>query len=99
MREAKAFPENHRDTSVMDERGADPGYHTSRARSMGYTGPDIQSTSSSWVNLAEGEDVLPPLTPAVIQILRRPEMKNTAMFTRYSHQTEQRKKYRIGWLG
>lgn len=68
-REEKAFPENQRDPSIIDERGADPGYHTRQARSMGYTGPEIRGTSSSWVKRGEGEMVLPMLTP--VQTMRR----------------------------
>ena len=31
-----------------------------RANSHGYTGPEIQGSSTGWVRLAEGKDVLPP---------------------------------------
>ena len=97
-REENAFPENQRDPSIIDERGADPGHHTRKARSMGYTGPDIRGPSSSWVKLAEGEDVLPPLTPAVMTMRSRPGMKGRAVFAKYQR-NEQRTKYRVGWLG
>lgn len=97
LREKKAFPKNQRDPSIIDERGADPGHYTRAARSMGYTGPEIQRTSSTWVKLAEGEDVLPPLTPEVIQMKHRLGMTDKAMFARYQ-QSEQRRKYRLGCL-
>ena len=98
LREEKAFPKNQRDPSVINERGADPGYHTREAKSTGYTGPEIRGPSSSWVKLAEGENVLPPLTPGVTQMNCGPGMRALAMFARFQR-TEQRKKYRIGWLG
>lgn len=100
-REEKAFPENQRDPSVIDERGADAGYYTGAAKSMGYTGPEIRASSSSWIKLAEGEMVLPPVTPAVMQMNSmkrlRGEIMTEAMFARYQ-QSEERTKYRIGWL-
>lgn len=65
-REEKAFPENQRDSSIIDQRGADPGHHARQAKSMGYTGPEIRGTSSSWGKLAEGEIVLPPITPTIL---------------------------------
>lgn len=97
-REEKAFRERQRDPSVIDERGADSGCYTREAKSMGYTGPEIRGTSSSWVKLAEGEDVLPPLTPAVMQMKCRPGMMDLATSARYQR-SEQRTKYRVGWLG
>ena len=83
LREEKAFPKNQRDPSIIDERGADPGHHTRFARSMGYTGPEIRRTSSTWVKPVEGEDVLPPLTPGVMRMKHRLGMTDKAMFARY----------------
>ena len=98
-REEKAFPGNQRDPSVIDERGDDPGHHTRKARSlMGYTGPDIRGPSRSWVKLSEGEDVLPPLTPAVMMMKCRRGMRDMPVFARYQR-SEQRMKFRVGGLG
>ena len=83
LREEKAFPKNQRDPSIIDERGADPGYHTRFARSMGYTGPEIRQTSSTWVKPAEGEDVLPPLTPGVMGMKNRLGMTEKAILARF----------------
>lgn len=48
-REREVFPKpnNQRDSSIIDERGANSGCHTIKARSLGYTGPDIRETSSN----------------------------------------------------
>ena len=62
---------------------------------MGYTGPESRGTSISWVKLARGESVLPPITPAVLQMKRLHRMVDIAMFARYQH-TEQRERYRTG---
>ena len=94
-REENAFPENQRDPSVIDERGEDPGVHTRQARSRGYTGPDIRGPSSSWVKLAKGENVLPPLTPGVMRMRDRVDM---AVLAKY-RQSDERLKYRVGWMG
>ena len=64
-REQAAFPERHRDPNLVDKRMGDSRSHMERAKSHGYTGPEIQGPSTGWVKLAEGEDVLPPVTPLV----------------------------------
>ena len=61
-REHAAFPEKHRDPSIVDEKMGSP---TERARLRGYTGPEIRGPSSGWVKLAKGEDVLSPVTTLV----------------------------------
>ena len=97
-REESAFPENRRDPNIVDERGNEPGHHTRKARLyMGYTGPGIRGPSSSWVKLAEGENVLPPLTPAVLSMRCSRIKMDMAVFARYQ-QSEQRLKYRVGYL-
>ena len=58
-REHVAFPEKHREPSIVDETFGSP---MERAKLRGYTGPEIRGPSSAWVKLAEGEDVLPPIT-------------------------------------
>ena len=97
-REEKAFPEHQRDLSVIDERGADPGYYQRRAESMGYTGAEIRSSPSSWVKLAEGEDMLPPLTPGVSSMTARRRIPYQAMFAKYA-KSERRLKYQVGCEG
>ena len=62
LREQAAFPEKHRDPSIVDEMMGSP---MERARLSGYTGPEIRGPSSGWVKLAEGEDVIPPVTTLV----------------------------------
>ena len=64
----------------------------------GYIGPEIRRTSSTWVKLAEGEDVLPSLTPEMIKMKHCLGMTDKAMFARYQ-QSEQRKKYGLGCVG
>ena len=97
-REKEAFPESQRDPSIIDERGADPGYFTTRARSLGYTGPEIKRTSSTWVELAEGEDLLPPITPGVMKMRTRRGGENDPILARY-RKSERRIKYRVGCMG
>lgn len=97
LREQTAFSESQRDSSVMDERGADPGYYMKQAKSMGYTGPDIRTTSSSWIKLAEGEDLLPPLTQVVMRKITAPSMINDPKFARY-RRSDQRDKHMLGSL-
>ena len=62
-REQAAFPERRRDPNIVDKRLGD--CHMERAELQCYTGPEIQGPSSGFVKLAEGEDVLPPVTPNV----------------------------------
>ena len=83
LREEKAFPESQRDSSIVDMRGADPGYHTRVARSMGYTGPEIRRASSTWVKPAEGEVVLSPLTPGVTRMKHRVGMTDQDIIARH----------------
>lgn len=98
-REKNAFPGNRRDPCIIDERGADSGHHTRYAKSfVGYTGPEIRGASSSSVKLAEGESVLPPLTPGVMRMRGRLGVKDMALLTKY-RQSEQRSKYRVGCMG
>ena len=70
-REQAAFPGDYGDPSIAEEIGG-PGYFMEMARRMGYEGPEIRGPSSAWVNLDEGEDVLPPITPLVISERCRP---------------------------
>ena len=72
-REQAAFPETHRDPSIMDESFGNP---MESARLRGYTGPEIRGPSSAWVQLAEGEDVLPPATILVALERRRAGLPN-----------------------
>lgn len=97
-REKAAFPESQRDMSVMDERGEDPGFYTRKARSIGYTGPEIRTPSSTWVKLAEGEEVLPPLTSIVMRRMTAPGVIDDPKFSRY-RRSKQRDKYMVGSLG
>lgn len=66
LREHNAFPEIHRDPSIVDERIGGSGTNTEIAQSEGYTGPEIRGPSTGWVKLAEGEKVMPPVTPLVL---------------------------------
>ncbi|CAD6587499.1 MAG: hypothetical protein ASARMPRED_003166 [Alectoria sarmentosa] len=66
LREQNAFPESHRDPSVVDERMAGSRNPTEPAQSNGYTGPEIRGPSTGWVKLAEGETAIPPVTPLVL---------------------------------
>ena len=61
-REQTAFPERRRDPNVVDNRMGSSRSHNEKAISKGYTGPEIQGPSSGFVKLAEGEEVLPPIT-------------------------------------
>ncbi|KAL8830900.1 MAG: hypothetical protein Q9191_001174 [Dirinaria sp. TL-2023a] len=97
-REKAAFPESQRDPSVMDEQGAAPGYNTRYAKLLGYTGPDIRNSSSTWVKLAEGEDLLPPLTLIVTRKMTAAGMIDDPKFARYRRSNE-RDKYMLGTLG
>ena len=63
LREQNAFPESHRDPSIVDERMGGSGTNMEIAQSRGYTGPEIRGPSTSWVKLAEGEKAIPPVTP------------------------------------
>jgi hypothetical protein len=64
LREQAAFPGRYRDLSIAEEiRG--PGSYMEKAKSLGYSGPDIRGPSCRWVNLDDDEDVLPPATPLV----------------------------------
>ena len=65
VREQAAFPGEYRDPSIAEEIMG-PGSYMEKAKSLGYSGPDIRGPSSGWVNLNEDEDVLPPVTPLVI---------------------------------
>lgn len=65
-REHVAFPEKHRGPSIVDETFGNP---MERAKLRGYTGPEIARPSSTWVKLAEGEDVRPPIT--TLALLKR----------------------------
>ena len=65
LREQIAFPERQRDLSVLDGRMGDTGNLTEVAKSKGYTGPEIRGPSTGWIKLAEGEDMLPPVTLTV----------------------------------
>ncbi len=63
LREQNAFPESHRDPSIFDERQGNAGNITKTLRSgYGNTGPEIRGPSTTWVKLAEGEEVMPPVT-------------------------------------
>ena len=67
LREQNAFPESHRDPSIVDEKmGGSGTNNTEIAQSEGYTGPEIRGPSTDWVKLAEGEEVIPPMTPVVL---------------------------------
>ena len=65
LSQQNAFPESHRDPSIVDERIGGWGTNMEMARSEGYTGPEIREPSTGWVKLAEGEEVIPPATPLV----------------------------------
>ena len=65
LRERAAFPDEYRDPSVWEEYNG-PGSHMKIAEWMGYNGPHISGDSSKWIQLAEDEEVLPPITPVVI---------------------------------
>ena len=62
LREQAAFPEEYGDPSVLEEREG-PGKHMEIAKSKGYSGPHLSGPSSGWVQLAEGEEVMSPVTP------------------------------------
>ena len=72
LREQNAFPESHRDPSIVDERIGGLGTNTEKAQRRGYTGPEIREPSTSWVKLAEGEKVMLPVTPLVLNKRCRP---------------------------
>ena len=82
-REREAFPDDQRDPSIMDERGADSGCYTIAAKSLGYTGPDIRETSSNWFRRSDDEIVLRPLTPLVVCIMTRPGTGDKPIFAQY----------------
>ena len=67
LREQNAFPESHRDPSIVDERMGESGTITEIAQSRGYTGPEIRGPSTDWVKLAEGKEVITPVTPLVFE--------------------------------
>ena len=90
-REHAAFPENHRDPSIVDEKTGSP---TKWARLKGYTGPEIRGPSSSWVKLVDGEDVLPPVTTLVASKRHRAGLPNP----RLAHRRKMIKT-RDGWRG
>ena len=75
LREQNAFPESHRDPSIVDERIEDLGTNTEKAQCRGYTGSEIREPSTSWVKLAEGEKVMPPATPLVLNRRCRPDVQ------------------------
>ena len=52
LRQQNAFPESHRDPSIVDERMGDSKTSTEIARSQGYTGSEIRGPSTGWVKLA-----------------------------------------------
>ncbi|KAL8788381.1 MAG: hypothetical protein Q9195_007339 [Heterodermia aff. obscurata] len=64
LREQAAYPGKYRDPEVAEELQG-PGCHMKKAKSLGYSGPAMQGSSSSWVRLNEDEEVLPPATPLV----------------------------------
>ncbi|KAL8676373.1 MAG: hypothetical protein Q9186_007097 [Xanthomendoza sp. 1 TL-2023] len=65
LREEAAYPGVYRDPEVAEElRG--PGCHMEEAKSLGYSGPAIQGSSSRWVHLKEDEEVLSPNTPTMV---------------------------------
>ena len=64
LREQAAYPGKYRDPDVAEEL-AGPGCHTEEAKSLGYSGPAIQGSSSRWIQLKEDEEVMPPATPLV----------------------------------
>ena len=66
LREQNAFPESHRDPSIVDERMGASGTNTEIAQTSGYTGPEFRGPSTGWVKLPEGEEVIPPVTPLVL---------------------------------
>ena len=64
-REQTAFPERRRDPNIVDRKGCSTSY-MEKAVSRGYTGPEIQGPTTGFVKLAEGEEVLPPVTTLVM---------------------------------
>ena len=66
LREQNAFPESQRDPSILDESMPYWGTHTEAAQRIGFTGPQIPGPSTGWVKLAEGEEVLSPVTPLAL---------------------------------
>ncbi|KAL8664153.1 MAG: hypothetical protein Q9168_007960 [Polycauliona sp. 1 TL-2023] len=67
LREQAANPGKYRDPEVAEELFG-PGYYLKRAKSMGYSGPAIEGSSSRWVHLIEDEEVLPPNTPLMFSL-------------------------------
>lgn len=65
-REHAAFPEKCWDSSMVDTSLGSSESPMWRAREEGYTGPEIREPTTSWVKLAEGEDVKLPMTPLAI---------------------------------
>ena len=97
-REREVFSDNQRDSSVIDERGTNSGgCHTIKARSLGYTGPDIQETSSNWFRRSAEEIVLRPFTPLVSNMMSRPGMYDKPIFDQYKK--KERVKYGMGGVG
>lgn len=70
-RQQNASPESHRDPNIVDERLGSLKFQTERARSRGYTGPEIRGPSTGWVKLAEGERAILPATPLAWELRRR----------------------------
>lgn len=96
-REREAFSDNQRDSSIIDERGANSGCHTIKARSLDYTEPDIRETSSNWFRRSDDEIVLRPLTPLVSNMMNRPGMYDKPIFAQYGK--KERTKYGMGRTG
>ena len=67
LREQAAYPGRYRDPEAAEELEG-PGCHMKKAKSMGYSGPAIQGSSSGWIHLNEDEEVLPPVTPLMVRM-------------------------------
>lgn len=63
-----AFPKHQQNSNIIDKKSTNPEHFTRAAQCLGYTGPEIAEASSSWAKLAEGEDMLSPLTPGVMRM-------------------------------
>ena len=64
--EHAAFPGKCWDPNIVDKMLRGWKSPMERAREEGYTGPEIREPTTSWVKLAEGEDVKLPTTPLAI---------------------------------
>ncbi|KAL8707964.1 MAG: hypothetical protein Q9220_007107 [cf. Caloplaca sp. 1 TL-2023] len=67
LREQAVYPRTYSDSEIGEEFHG-RGCRMKEAKEKGYTGPELQGSSSRWVHLKDNEEVLPPNTRVYLRI-------------------------------